>query len=84
MGPRGATGVDLDWRTANGSGIWVSRGSDENELMGNTFQDIAAHAIVLEGDRNRVEIRRAGDTVRDVGNDNRVSEPVTRRPIKPR
>jgi hypothetical protein len=84
MGPRGATGVDLEWRTANGSGIWVSPGSDENEIVGSMFQDIAAHSIVLQGDRNRVEIRRAGDTVRDLGNDNRVSGPVSRSPTNPR
>jgi parallel beta-helix repeat protein len=75
MGPRGERGVDLDWRTANGSGIWISPGSNENVIVENTFQDISAHAVVLEGERNRVEIQRASDTVRDLGNDNRVSVP---------
>jgi parallel beta-helix repeat protein len=77
MGPRGAAGADLEWRTANGSGIWISPGSDENQIVGNVFRDVAAHAVVLEGDRNRVEIRRPGDTVRDLGNDNRVSGPAS-------
>jgi parallel beta-helix repeat protein len=43
------------WREANGSAIWLSPGSDENEIAGNTFEDIAAFAVVLEGDSNRVE-----------------------------
>jgi parallel beta-helix repeat protein len=60
------------WREANGSAIWVSPGSDENEIAGNIFEDIASHAIVLEGERNRVELRNASDRVRDVGNGNRV------------
>jgi proline iminopeptidase len=60
------------WRAANGSGIWISPGSDENEILGNTFEDIAAHAVVLEGDRNRVELRTASDAVRDLGSGNRL------------
>jgi parallel beta-helix repeat protein len=71
MGPRGARGADLEWRAANGSGIWVSPGSDENEILGNVFQNIASDAVVLEGDRNRVENRSASDAVRDLGNGNR-------------
>ncbi len=61
------------WREANGSGIWVSQGSNENEIVGNTFTDIASYAVVLEGDRNVVETRSAADSVRDVGTGNRVS-----------
>jgi hypothetical protein len=75
MGPRGAKGVDLEWRTANGSGIWVSPGSDENEIVGNTFADMAAHAIVVEGDGNMVETRSAADAVRDLGSNNQVRGP---------
>jgi parallel beta-helix repeat protein len=63
------------WRGANGSGIWISPGSDGNEIVGNTFEDIAADAIVLEGDRNRVETRSASDAVRDVGAGNRGTRP---------
>jgi uncharacterized protein (TIGR02246 family) len=59
-------------REANGSGIWVSAGSEENEIIGNTFEDIASHAVVLEGDRNRVETRSASDAVHDRGRGNRV------------
>lgn len=61
------------WREANGSGIWLSPGSDGNEIVANTFEDIAAHAIVLEGDSNRVELRSASDSVHDVGSGNRVT-----------
>jgi parallel beta-helix repeat protein len=61
------------WQAANGSGIWLSPGSDENEILGNTFEDVAAGAIVLEGGRNRVEHRDASDAVRDLGSGNRVS-----------
>jgi proline-specific peptidase len=57
-------------RAGNGVAIWVSPGSDENEIIGNTFEGIASHAIVLEGDRNRVETRSGGGTVRDLGTDN--------------
>jgi proline-specific peptidase len=72
MGTRGAEGMDFEWHAANGSGIWVSPGSDENEIAGNTFENIAVHAVVLEGDHNRVELRSAGDAVRDLGSGNRV------------
>jgi uncharacterized protein len=65
------------WARANGAGVWISAGSDENEIAGNTFADITTHAIVLEGDRNTVEARSAGDAVRDLGSGNRVSGPAT-------
>jgi parallel beta-helix repeat protein len=63
------------WREGNGSGIWLSRGSNENEIVGNMFADIAANAVVLEGDRNRVTIRSTTDRVRDLGTGNRVTRP---------
>jgi hypothetical protein len=66
-------GLEFGWQPANGSGIWVSRGSDGNEILGNTFERLAAHAIVVSGDRNVVETRSANDAVRDHGNGNRVS-----------
>jgi parallel beta-helix repeat protein len=62
-----------EWAGANGSGIWVSRGSDENEIVGNVFEDVAADAVVVEGARHRVETRSASDAVRDLGSGNRVS-----------
>lgn len=58
---------------ANGSGIWISHGSDDNEILGNTFEDIASYALVIEGDSNRVTVRDASDSVRDLGRGNRVS-----------
>jgi parallel beta-helix repeat protein len=61
------------WREANGSGIWVSPGSEENEILGNTFDDIASHAIVLEGDRNHVELTDSADIVRNLGTGNEIT-----------
>jgi parallel beta-helix repeat protein len=63
------------WRDANGSGIWISPGSHENEIVNNAFEDIAGAAIVLEGDGNVVQLRRARDTVRDLGAGNRLTAP---------
>lgn len=62
----------VPWRRANGAGIWVSRASDDNEIRGNDFQDVAGSPIVLEGDRNRVS---AGEGVRvlDLGFGNQVT-----------
>jgi hypothetical protein len=57
---------------SNGSAIWISARSDENEIIGNTFSAIASHSIVLEGDRNVVEMRGASDSVRDLGSGNQV------------
>jgi parallel beta-helix repeat protein len=68
---------DQEWRDANGSGIWLSPGSDENDIIGNVFEDVAGHAVVIEGDRNRVHTRSAGDAVRDMGSGNRVSGPTS-------
>ncbi|HUG42077.1 MAG TPA: alpha/beta fold hydrolase, partial [Longimicrobiales bacterium] len=63
------------WREANGSGIWISPGSEDNDIVGNTFEDVAAYAVFLEGDRNRVELRSSSDRVRDLGTGNRVTGP---------
>lgn len=60
---------------ANGAGLWVSPGSDENEIVGSIFEDIATHAIVLEGDRNVVQTQGGSGAVRDLGIGNRVSRP---------
>jgi len=59
---------------ANGSAIWLSPGSDENEIVGNTFEDIVGDAVVLEGDNNEVALRSAEDAVRDLGHGNRVTQ----------
>lgn len=66
------------WKEANGSGIWVSPGSHENEIRGNTFEDVASSAIVLEGDGNHVVTRSDGDAVQDLGTGNRVRSGCTR------
>jgi imidazolonepropionase-like amidohydrolase len=60
------------WSQANGSGVWISPDSDGNEIVGNTFEDVAAVAVFLEGDDNRVKLRSASDAVRDLGTGNRV------------
>ena len=62
------------WESANGSAIWASPNSDENEIAGNTFEDIAGIAVVVEGASNHVALRSADDTVRDMGPDNRVTQ----------
>jgi parallel beta-helix repeat protein len=72
FGPRPEMGVGLEWEGANGSGIWVSPGSDGNEIVGNTFEEIAGAAVFLEGDRNRVGRRSTSDAIRDLGRENRV------------
>jgi|GEM_PF-246704 len=69
-------GLQVGWGQANGSGIWISPGSDENEIVENTFEDNATQAIVLEGDRNQVKVRGADAAVRDLGSGNRVSGPA--------
>jgi parallel beta-helix repeat protein len=63
------------WRDANGSAIWVSPESDDNEIAGNVFEDIAGAAVVLEGDSNRVALEGASGVVRDLGSGNRVTAP---------
>jgi uncharacterized protein len=51
----------------NGSGIWVSAGSEGNEITGNVFHDVASHTIVIEGDSDRGQNRSPGDAVRERG-----------------
>jgi prolyl oligopeptidase len=69
-------GFEQRWEAANGSAIWISPGSDRNEIVGNTFEDIAGDAIVLEGESNRVEVQGAGVALRDLGRGNRVLAPT--------
>lgn len=66
-------GFEPRWEAAIGSAIWVSPGSDHNEIAGNTFEEVASAAVFLEGDDNRVELRSADDSVRDLGNGNEVT-----------
>lgn len=68
-------GVQPEWADANGAGIWISPGSDENQIVGNRFDDIAACAVYLAGDRNVVEARVASDLMCDLGVGNRVRGP---------
>lgn len=71
----GNGGFPQNSRNGNGSGIWVSKGSDGNEITGNKFNDIATYSIVLEGDSNIVRILRTSDTVHDLGIGNHVTKP---------
>jgi len=50
-------------------------GSDDNELTENDFAAIEGWHVVLDGDRNRVELTSATDSVLDLGADNQVSHP---------
>lgn len=61
-----------NWRNANGSGIWLSPGSNGNEIRNNRFENIASAAVFIEGDKNRVEVRENADIVRDTGRENSV------------
>jgi len=72
--PGNNSGAPGGWEAANGSGMWLSPGSDENEIRGNRFEDVASYAVYLEGFRNRIETVRGTDRVRDEGRGNRIIE----------
>ena len=61
------------WESANGSGIWISPGSNGNEVTGNDFKDIASAAVFIEGDNNLVVQRKPNDSIKDMGTNNRVT-----------
>ena len=61
------------WRSANGSGIWLSPGSNDNEIRNNRFENIAFAAVFVEGDKNQVEVLKKTDSVRDMGKGNLVT-----------
>jgi hypothetical protein len=63
------------WLGGNGSGVWISEGSRENRILNNTFADIEAEEVVLDGDHNHVATRSASDVVRDLGVGNRITGP---------
>jgi hypothetical protein len=65
-------GYEQQWEDANGSGIWVSSGSNGDEIVGNTFEEVASHAVFIEGDSNRVEMHDLEDKVRDMGSGNQI------------
>ncbi len=44
--------------SASRSGFLISAGSEENEIVGNVFEDVAGYAVVLEGDLNRMRPAR--------------------------
>ena len=72
----GITVGDPSLGEANGSGIWISPDSDENQIISNTFEGLEGPAVFLEGDRNQVLIRGAEDVVRDLGNGNSITVQV--------
>jgi hypothetical protein len=61
------------WEAGNGSGIWVGPGMNGNTITGNIFERLAGPAITLEGDGNTVELVAPGDSVRDLGRENRIT-----------
>jgi hypothetical protein len=67
------------WGQVNGAAIWISPGSDANEIVGNLFRRLDGPAVALDGDRNRVRLDHPDDQVRDRGRGNRV-ERVVRTP----
>lgn len=67
-------GLPAEWEAANGSGIWISPGSNGNEITGNIFEDIAGFSVFIEGDSSQVILREANDVVRDLGTGNRISQ----------
>jgi parallel beta-helix repeat protein len=69
--PGNTTGGTQAWAEANGSGIWISPGSNHNEVVHNTFEEIASFAVVVEGDSNRVAFDDPA-AVRDAGAGNQV------------
>ena len=73
--PGNTVGTGPEWETANGSGIWVSPGSSGNEIAGNTLDGVAAFAVFVEGDSNRIVVDDAV-AVRDLGVDNQVVRSV--------
>jgi parallel beta-helix repeat protein len=64
-----------DQGEGNGTGVWVSLQSRENQILSNTFAAIESHEVVLEGDYNHAATRSASDVVRDLGVGNRVTGP---------
>lgn len=63
------------WEAANGSGIWISGGSDANHLEGNTFAGLAGPAIHIDGAENEVILGGTATVVDDRGLDNRLILP---------
>lgn len=72
--PGNTWGFPPMWATANGSAIWISPGSEGNEIAENVFEDIEGDAVVLEGDQNQVVVLDSNDTVRDLGSGNVVTQ----------
>lgn len=62
----------VTWEAGNGSGIWVSPRSRENEITRNVFERVAGASITLEGGQNRVELLSPGDSVLDLGTGNQI------------
>lgn len=66
------------WHQANGSGIWLSPGSNRNEILNNTFKEIASADVFIEGDSNLVELSNLGSEVKDLGIGNLINVRVTK------
>lgn len=53
------------WEDANGSGIWISTGSENNYLEGNRFNDVEASAVHDDSEGNEVPL---GENIGDIPN----------------
>ena len=63
------------WKDANGSAIWISAGSDLNQLEGNSFEGIEASAVMIQGDENEVTLGDEESKVEDRGQGNQIRRP---------
>jgi len=52
----GTTDRVLRWGIANGSAIWISALSEDNEIVDNVFADLAGRGIYLQGRGNTVRV----------------------------
>jgi hypothetical protein len=73
-------GHDMGGSTLHGSGhggtLHRQRLRDDNEVADNQFPAIEGWQVVLDGDRNSVQLTSATDSVLDLGTDNQVSHPL--------
>jgi hypothetical protein len=59
----------------NGSGVWMSPESRDNQILNNRFSNVEAEEVILEGDYSHVATTSRSDVVRDLGVGNRITGP---------
>lgn len=62
------------WEAANGSAIWLSPEASENRIFDNIYEDIEAFNVFIQGNQNIVELKKIENAVRDLGNNNKVTQ----------